>query len=373
QLLMCLYEFTEKSPSKSCQVIDSILNVIRDDIPMHIRMALLYAISCVMDAKLLSNLLPLAETVFNLINALKAKASLEVASSYTFYYILLRFTPDTSDVLESENGWHFFQNALACSLPVMNIKNEFVSPQKVLMEQVMSQKFLASIKKEEVQARLWGHLISCVAESECPNEASRLRNGLRKTCLDASVVVNQIKQLDLVQKTKSMREARVKRIKQKEKKDKLMNWKKLGLMLETIGIMATLTRPWLLTSILCQCLQQTLDMETVITELVQQQILSALLHLLQKSREELGRDVSKNVTVNVELIVHCIRSSVSPDTHRRAMLILALAADIFPESVLHNMMSIFTFMGTSLLRRDDSYSFQVIHQTIQSIVPTLLK
>lgn len=41
--------------------------------------------------------------------------------------------------------------------------------------------------------------------------------------------------------------------------------------------------------------------------------------------------------------------------------------------VMHNMMSIFTFMGTSLLRRDDSYSFQVIHQTIQSIVPTLIK
>lgn len=59
-------------------------------------------------------------------------------------------------------------------------------------------------------------------------------------------------------------------------------------MLETIGVMASLSRPWLLVGPLCQCLQRTLTLDTVITDVVQQQILSALLHLLQKSLEELG-------------------------------------------------------------------------------------
>ncbi|XP_068219610.1 HEAT repeat-containing protein 1-like [Palaemon carinicauda] len=256
-------------------------------------------------------------------------------------------------------------------------KNKKMKCSRKKRAKVMTQKFFASIEKENCQAALWSHLIGCVVESEDAVVASRLRSGLRKTSLDAQSIVKEIENLNLATKVTSMRNAQAKRIKQKKTQKEysieLQNWKKLGLMLETIGVMSSLGRPWLLTNVLCQCLQQTLTLDSVITESVQQQILSALLHLLQKSKEELGRETSKNVKLNVELIVQCIRSSVSPDTHRRAMLILSLVADIFPDVVLHNMMSIFTFMGTSLLRRDDSYSFQVIHQTIKNIVPVLIK
>lgn len=44
--------------------------------------------------------------------------------------------------------------------------------------------------------------------------------------------------------------------------------------------------------------------------------------------------VSKEVQLNIELVVQCIRSSVSPDTHRRAMLILSFAAKISPVGLL---------------------------------------
>jgi len=36
-------------------------------------------------------------------------------------------------------------------------------------------------------------------------------------------------------------------------------------------------------------------------------------------------------------------------------------------------MSIFTFMGSTILRRDDSYSFQIITQTIKTIIPALMQ
>lgn len=36
------------------------------------------------------------------------------------------------------------------------------------------------------------------------------------------------------------------------------------------------------------------------------------------------------------------------------------------------MTSVFTFMGTSLLRQEDEYSFQVVVQTIQSVIPILM-
>ena len=43
------------------------------------------------------------------------------------------------------------------------------------------------------------------------------------------------------------------------------------------------------------------------------------------------------------------------------------------EQVLHNIMAIFTFMGSSILRQDDAYSFQVISKIVDTIIPILVK
>ena len=40
-----------------------------------------------------------------------------------------------------------------------------------------------------------------------------------------------------------------------------------------------------------------------------------------------------------------------------------------PPLVLHNVMSIFMFMGSNILRRDDPYSLQVITETISTVLP----
>ncbi|KAG7163696.1 HEAT repeat-containing protein 1-like [Homarus americanus] len=377
-----LAQFDNKPKSNSQQVAQALIGVVvLEKVPMHMKASLLFALSHVTSTAVLRELLPLANSILKMVSSLKEDSKLDVPTSYSLYYILLHFTPETCEVLESKDGWELFHKAITCSRRVLDLNDDlvlegFVSPQSVLMDQVMSSKFFSSIRKEEVHSQLWSILISHVVESEDPSEATHLRKGLRKVSLDAAVIIKQIEALHLSDKVTSIKAAQAKRKRQKEQEshsNKLLVWRKLGLMLETIGVMASLGRPWLLVGPLCQCLLYTLTLDTVITDVVQQQILSALLHLLQKSVEELGEDVSKEVQLNIELIVQCIRSSVSPDTHRRAMLILAFAAKISPDVVMHNMMSIFTFMGTSLLRRDDSYSFQVIHQTIQSIVPTLIQ
>jgi U3 small nucleolar RNA-associated protein 10 len=41
-------------------------------------------------------------------------------------------------------------------------------------------------------------------------------------------------------------------------------------------------------------------------------------------------------------------------------LLIANLARLIPDSVLHNIMPIFTFMGASDLQRDDAYSFKVV-------------
>lgn len=76
---------------------------------------------------------------------------------------------------------------------------------------------------------------------------------------------------------------------------------------------------------------------------------------------------------NVELIVKCIRMSPNPQTHHHALSLLAHGASFAPNQVLHNIMAIFTFMGSSVLRQDDAFSLQIISNILETIVPLLVK
>uniref|UniRef100_A0A1X7SP37 HEAT repeat-containing protein 1 n=1 Tax=Amphimedon queenslandica TaxID=400682 RepID=A0A1X7SP37_AMPQE len=76
---------------------------------------------------------------------------------------------------------------------------------------------------------------------------------------------------------------------------------------------------------------------------------------------------------NVEQVVQCLRHSLNPQTQHLSLLLLSTTASIYPDRILHNLMPVFAFMGSSLLRQDDSYTFDVINKTLESIVPTLVK
>lgn len=41
--------------------------------------------------------------------------------------------------------------------------------------------------------------------------------------------------------------------------------------------------------------------------------------------------------------------------------------------MLLNIMPIFTFMGTNIMRLDDAYSFRVIDKTVQMVIPAVIQ
>ncbi|PNF34295.1 HEAT repeat-containing protein 1 [Cryptotermes secundus] len=109
-------------------------------------------------------------------------------------------------------------------------------------------------------------------------------------------------------------------------------------------------------------------------EYSKQLVLSCLLHCCQKlSPDSTTVDTVMKQALNVETLVQCIRASQNPQTHHHALLLLAHIAGIMPEQVLHNVLAIFTFMGSSILRQDDAYSFQVISKIVDTIIPILVK
>ena len=72
-----------------------------------------------------------------------------------------------------------------------------------------------------------------------------------------------------------------------------------------------------------------------------------------------------------ELVVHCIRTSPSRDTRQTALQVLARCAVSNPDFILQNSITIFTFMGSHLLKVDSKHSFQVACQALEVIVPAI--
>ncbi|KAI0128707.1 BP28CT domain-containing protein [Xylariales sp. AK1849] len=74
-----------------------------------------------------------------------------------------------------------------------------------------------------------------------------------------------------------------------------------------------------------------------------------------------------------DLLVNCIQKSSSPAVQNTALLLVASLASVAPDLVLHSVMPIFTFMGSSVLRQSDDYSAHVINQTVKEVVPPLIQ
>ncbi|KAF8154101.1 hypothetical protein B0H34DRAFT_800000 [Crassisporium funariophilum] len=76
--------------------------------------------------------------------------------------------------------------------------------------------------------------------------------------------------------------------------------------------------------------------------------------------------------IRLDILVELIRVSGNPRTFHQALLLMANLARLAPESVLYNVMPVFTFMGSNVFHRDDAYSFKVVQQTIDGIVPVMV-
>ncbi|KAI0052438.1 hypothetical protein FA95DRAFT_1483564 [Auriscalpium vulgare] len=98
--------------------------------------------------------------------------------------------------------------------------------------------------------------------------------------------------------------------------------------------------------------------------------------LLMSAVENAASSVSDAATsaptkIRLEILVDIIRVSENPQTYHQALLLMSNLARLTPQSVLHNIMPVFTFMGSNVFHRDDTYSFRVIQKTIDNIVPVM--
>ncbi|XP_031316671.2 HEAT repeat-containing protein 1 [Camelus dromedarius] len=246
--------------------------------------------------------------------------------------------------------------------------------------------FFAAVSDERVQQKLlcvlFDLLVNC-KDARCAQTVSSVFKGI-------SVNAEQVRiELEPPDKTKplgTIQQARRQKMQQKKSQDLESGqdvggsyWQRVTLILELLQHKKKLRSPQLLVPALFSLLSRSLEplpLEQGSMEYTRQLILSCLLSICQKLSPDGGRiptDVLDEEKFNVELIVQCIRLSEMPQTHHQALLLLGAVAGIFPDKVLHNIMSIFTFMGANVMRLDDTYSFQVISKTVKMVIPALIQ
>ncbi|GME28642.1 u3 small nucleolar rna-associated protein [Neofusicoccum parvum] len=102
---------------------------------------------------------------------------------------------------------------------------------------------------------------------------------------------------------------------------------------------------------------------------LQSLIIGSLLAIVDKMKAT-GAGIDQ-AAIRADLLVDCVRHTSNPQVQNSALLLISSLATCVPDVVLHSVMPIFTFMGSSILRQSDDYSAHVVDQTVSRVVPPL--
>lgn len=133
---------------------------------------------------------------------------------------------------------------------------------------------------------------------------------------------------------------------------KVASWKRGITWLEFLQNKKDIVDPHHLIPPLFSVLQKCLQFEDQSNVEYVKQLTLALLHHLSVIIAPDGivkHDLISEKNFKIEPVVQCIRGTQNPQTHHHALQLLSHSARMLPEQVLHNMMDIFTFMGSSVV------------------------
>ncbi|XP_069340669.1 HEAT repeat-containing protein 1 [Eulemur rufifrons] len=369
-----------KSYQKLSETLKTLLNCVYS-CPSYIAKDLMKVLQEVNNEMVLSQLLPVIEQLLEKIE--KKTIAVLKDEAIVLHHTLGKYNEYSASLLHKDpKSLDIFVKAVHTT---KELYTEMPTIQITALEKI-TKPFFAAISDEKVQQKLlqmlFDLLVNC-KNSHCAQTVSSVFKGI-------SVNAEQIRiELEPPDKAKSLgtiQQTRRQKMQQKKSQDLESiqevggsYWQRVTLILELLQHKKKLKSPHILMptlfNLLSRCLEP-LPPEQGNMEYTKQLILGCLFNICQKLSPDGGRipkDVVDEEKFNVELIVQCIRLSEMPQTHHHALLLLGTVAGIFPDKVLHNIMSIFTFMGANVMRLDDAYSFQVINKTVKMVIPALIQ
>ncbi|XP_029184672.2 HEAT repeat-containing protein 1-like isoform X2 [Acropora millepora] len=365
--------------SGEVKIIKNSLNYILQSVtcsetPTYVRRMILSSLREVVTQDMVMKLLPVLE---QLLKKCENDSVLHKDEILLLQLIVEKYTPQTADLLKLGSlFWEMLERVLQQRTSVC--MGHF-SPMVTALGQI-TDRFFQAIIGEELQMHLLGILVDSLLETRDVDAGNAVKTTISNICLKADMVIKELVKFNPKKESK-LKKRKVKRIQredQDESSEVSHHLKRTTAVLELLQHKMNVEEPHLLLptlfAILTSCVE--LDHSQAASEYIMQLVFSLINRICQKLSLNSTSGLSGLVPedqFDVELIIQCIRSSESPQTHNQALLLLATAAKLFPEKVLHNVMTIFTFMGASVMRQDDSYSFEVITKTLDTVIPALIQ
>ncbi|XP_003935400.1 HEAT repeat-containing protein 1 isoform X2 [Saimiri boliviensis] len=369
-----------KSHQKLSETLKNLLGCVYS-CPSYIAKDLMKVLQGVNSEMVLSQLLPMAEQLLEKIQ--KEPTAVLKDEAIVLHLTLGKYNEFSSSLLNKD------PKSLDIFIKAVHTTNELYTGMptiQITALEKITKPFFAAISDEKVQQKLlrmlFDLLVNC-KNSRCAQTISSVFKGIS---INAEQVRIELEPPDKAKSLGTVQQKRRQKMQQKKSQDLESvqevggsYWQRVTLILELLQHKKKLKSPQMLVptlfNLLSRCLEP-LPQEQGNMEYTKQLILSCLLNICQKLSPDGGKipkDILDEEKFNVELIVQCIRLSEMPQTHHHALLLLGTVAGIFPDKVLHNIMSIFTFMGANVMRLDDTYSFQVINKTVKMVIPALIQ
>jgi U3 small nucleolar RNA-associated protein 10 len=369
---MPLILFNYLSPSVKCDKISTDLRELllrascKDNYPVYVKAKMLEALSHINTIEMFE------ETARDCLELFQTDVkSLDEVKSSIVLSNVLRCQADVAKQIQLNSVvWSLLETCLKrddFSLTVDG-KVEFST---VLLLKQLDREFFTELS-EPVATRLLDVIVELASVTKNSEVLPVVRHIIKVIDLDAKLILAHFAAMRDVQSPKLDPNKLKRRISVVPTIDILdtLQWKKGQTALEFIQDKKKIRNMECLLPVLFEILKKCLDFdEQAAVEYPKQLILSSILYLGARVDK---KELSENV-FNMELVVQCIRASQNPQTHYHALLVLAFSAEMFPSQVLHNIMTIFTFMGSSVLRHEDAYSFQIISKIIDTIIPILVR
>ncbi|XP_061732027.1 HEAT repeat-containing protein 1 [Nerophis ophidion] len=298
--------------------------------------------------------------------------------------VLVKYNPASAPLLAADhNCLDLFIRALRTPTPVF----PGVPSCQVLALDQITKPFFSALGDETVQRKLLAAMFDLLADNSSALISNAVGGAFKSIAVDCQLVANELAPPERAKVGVTVQQTRRSRMLQRKPEDggdgaregDGVSWHRVTLILEMLQHKKKLKRAQTLVPVLFSLLARSLEassVERANMEYTKQLLLGCLLNICNKLAPDgrpAGPDFLDEDKFSVELVVQCVRVSDVPQTHHHALLLLGAIANIFPEKVLHNIMSIFTFMGSNIMRLDDSYSFRVIDKTVEMVIPALIQ
>ncbi|XP_055680331.1 HEAT repeat-containing protein 1 homolog [Lutzomyia longipalpis] len=335
----------------------------------HIQGYLLRIFEHINDAEILSKLAPVATAVIK-----QAGGALTAHESLIVRQIILRFNQDTiKGISQYPKTWECIEEIMKSNTLLADAATGEEAPATPAM--AFADNFdteMFAVFNEKYQEDFFQLIVSIATFSEVPEVVASLGNLVKRIDFDAKIMQNILEEMQKV-KIPAGDKKKTPKIVPSVDILKTKEWQMGVTMLEFIQTKKKIANMKVLLSVLFGILKRCVDFEEQSpVEYTKQIVLSSIL-LSCQDIEDRHRDIVNESVFKIDLVVQCIRASYNPQTHHHALQLICFVSSIIPEQVLHNMMDIFTFMGSSVVRQDDAYSFQIIGNIIENVIPILVQ